>query len=141
VSTPWHHAADLVCGPLLGGAAWPLRLSAALCDLRPRFLPKGRAGRGFRAIARNGRVLLVSDVPLAELAGRAARVRLQTWHRALLAGDRPKPYGLLLCVRGADDTPAWGTRLLREPEAPFGLALALGGGVVLEFRLRIATST
>lgn len=135
MSPPWQHAADLLRGPLLDGAAWPLTLTAYLCDLRPRFLPKGTGGRGHRAVARNGRVLLASDLPLADLPGRGARVRLQTWHRAVLPGDRPKAHGLLLCVRGAKGAvPEYGTRLVREPEADYGLALDLGGGLVLEFR-------
>jgi hypothetical protein len=135
MSPPWQNAADLLRGPLLDGAAWPLTLTACLCDLRPRFLPKGIGGRGHRAIARNGRVLLASALPLADLPGRAARVRLQTWHRAVLPGDRPKAHGVLLCVRGGGETvPAFSTRLVRAPEADFGLALDVGGGLVLEFR-------
>jgi hypothetical protein len=131
---PWDHAADLLCGPLLEAGGWPLRLFVALCDLRPRFLPKGRGGRGHRAIARNGRVLLAADLPLADLAGRAARLRLQTWHRAILPGDAPKPYGLLLVVAVTEAAPSFTTRLMRQPETPFALALALGGGLVLEVR-------
>jgi hypothetical protein len=138
MSPPWQHAADLVQGPLLtAGAPWPLSLCALLCDLRPRFLPKGQAGRGYRAIARNGRVLLAGDAPLAELAGRCVRLRLQTWHRALLPGDRPRPYGLLLWVRLADgDEPECETRLARHGEGSADLALALdvGGGQALHFR-------
>jgi hypothetical protein len=135
MSPPWHPAADLLHGPLLTEAAWPLQLRVRLCDFRPRFLPKGTAGRGYRAIARNGRVLLASDLPLAELPGRVARVRLQTWHRAILPGDRPKPHGLLLCVRAAEDVlPRFRARLVREDEAPCDLRVALGGGLVLEFR-------
>jgi hypothetical protein len=136
MTTGWHHAADLLAGPL-PAAAWPLLFLARLCDLRPRFIPKGEAGRGYRAVARNGRVLLASDRPLAELAGRVARLRLQTWRRAVLPGDRPTAHGLLLCVRCSDVPPASPThvtRLVRTPEEPFDLALALGGGLVLVFR-------
>src|SRR5206468_2022091 len=85
--------------PAPGGAApWPFALRAVLCDLRPRFLPKAAVGPGRRAVARNGRVLLCSDRPLDALAGQPASVRLQTWHRAILPGDLPAPYGVLLCV-------------------------------------------
>jgi hypothetical protein len=135
MTPPWSHAADLLHGPLLDRALWPLMLCVLLCDLRPRFLPKGRAGRGHRAVARNGRVLLASDVPVTALTGRPALVRLQTWHRALLPSDRPKAHGLLLCVRDAGDAvPQHGTRLVRVPEEPFELAVEVGGGLVLEFR-------
>jgi hypothetical protein len=145
---PWNHAADLLSGRLLGVDAWPLSLAVTLCDLRPRFLPKGSAGRGHRAIARNGRILLASDLPVTDLAGRPARIRLQTWHRALLPGDPLKPHGLLLCLRCADTPdPLFTTELVSEPTAEADLVLAVGGGRVLEFRgcrrssiVRIATS-
>src|SRR6266852_3979985 len=92
--------AGLLWGRLLASnPAWPLHFSALLGDLRPRFLDKGRVGRSHRAIARNGRVLLVSELPLEALANNVVRIRLQVWHRALLSGDAPEPYGWLLCVR------------------------------------------
>jgi hypothetical protein len=138
MSPPWQHAADLIRGPLLTAAApWPLSLCVLLCDLRPRFLAKGQAGRGHRAIARNGRILLAADRPLAELVGRCARLRLQTWHRAILPGDRPKPYGLLLCVRPADgEEPQFETLLVSQPDGSAELALDVGGGQALHFRRR-----
>ncbi len=129
--------------PLLSGplseppAPWPLLLWARLGDLRPRFLPKGRAGRGWRAVARNGRVLLASDVPVEELTGRGAAVRVQTWHKAVLPGDEPKPYGVLLCVRVADaptGAKCLEARLEREPGGNVPLALDVGGETVLTFR-------
>src|SRR5437879_6049510 len=93
------HVSRILWGPLWATAGTlPLTLSATLCDLRPRFIQKYQVGRGYRAIARNGRVLLASDCSLADLAGRCARVRFQTWHQAILGGDKPKPYGLLICV-------------------------------------------
>jgi hypothetical protein len=136
MSPPWHHAAHLLQGPLLApGAPWPLSLCVLLCDLRSRFLPKGQAGRGHRAISRNGRVLVAGDRPLAELAGRPARVRLQTWHRAILPEETPKPYGLLLCVRSADgEEPSFETLLVRHPGVPADLVLDVGGGQALHFR-------
>ena len=136
MSPPWQQAADLIRGPLLtAGAPWPLSLRVLLCDLRPRFLAKGQAGRGHRAIARNGRVLLAADRPPGELAGRCTRLRLQTWHRAILPGERPKPHGLLLCVRPVDnEDPEFETRLVRLSEGSGDLILEVGGGLVLEFR-------
>jgi hypothetical protein len=138
--TGWDHAGSLLGGPLAGGAApWPFALRAVLCDLRPRFLPKAAGGPGGRAVARNGRVLLCSDRPLDALAGRAASVRLQTWHRAILPGDLPAPYGVLLCVRCLDGAPGpgppvFGTRLVRRSEGAGDLLLDVGGGLVLEFK-------
>jgi hypothetical protein len=129
---------SLLHGPLLSPEMpWPLTLRARLGDLRPRFLPKGEAGRGFRAVARNGRVLLASDRPVAELAGRHAEVRLQTWHRAILPGEAPRPWGVLLCVRGLGDGAAadYTAALQRAGEGAFALALDVGGGMWLFFRL------
>jgi hypothetical protein len=104
--------------------------------LRPRFLAKGRVGKGYRAIARNGRVLLASDRSLEELAGCVAVVRLQVWRRALLPGDVPKPYGLLLCIR-SDANPgaeaAYLARLVLTPDPAAVLTLDVGGCWVLEF--------
>jgi hypothetical protein len=111
-------------------------LCATLCDLTPRFLAKGRAGRGYRSVARNGRVLLCSDVPPAELAGRVAAVRVQTWHRAVLAGDAPEPYGLVLTVRCLDrppESPLFTTRLAKASEREGELWLDLGGRLALAF--------
>ena len=144
MTPPWHHARDLLGGPLLtADAPWPLLLRAALGDLRPRFLPKGAVGRaGHRAVARNGRVLLCSDRPVAELAGLAALVRLQTWHRAALPGDEPAPYGVLLCVRGLErGRPLYAARLAPRAGANGDLTLDVGGTLVLEFSaLRTETS-
>jgi hypothetical protein len=141
MSPDWDHVGHWLRGPLLTlSGRWPVNLAALLCDLRPRLLPKGRAGRGYRAVARNGRVLVASDRPLAELPGLVSQVRIQTWHRVLLPGDRPEPYGLLLCIRSAADPcpgPVYATRLVPCPEEPFDLALDLGGGLVLEFRSRV----
>ena len=123
----------LVSSPQIG----PLHIHAQICDLRPRFLPKGRVGRGYRAIARNGRVLLATDRPLAEGVDQPAQVRVQTWHRAILPGDRAETYGILLCLRSDPvvvSMPNYAARLVGVP-APFCvLALDVGGGLILEFR-------
>jgi hypothetical protein len=126
MTLPWHHVRDLLGGPLLSAEApWPLVLRATLCDLRPRFLPKGAVGRaGHRAVARNGRVLLCSDRPVAELAGLAAVVRFQTWHRGLERGE-----------------PLYAARLAPDTEADGDLTLDVGGTLALELRaLRTETS-
>src|SRR5207253_2064575 len=110
--------------------------NARLGDLRTRFLPKGQVGRGHRAVARNGRVLLASDLPVTDLAGRVAAVRLQTWHRAILPGDVPEPFGLLLCVRvnpQPDGVPGWSMQLVDAREASGDLVVEVGGGKVLDF--------
>jgi hypothetical protein len=103
--------------------------------LRPRFLAKGKAGRGYRAIARNGRVLLASDCAVAELSGRIAQVRLQTWHRAILPFEPPESYGVLVvaqCDLRCPEGISYGTRLVKTCEEPFALALDLGGGQTLQ---------
>ena len=55
----------LLSGPLSRAGTWPILLRVRCCDVRPVFLPKGRVGRHYRAVARNGRVLLASDRGLA----------------------------------------------------------------------------
>jgi hypothetical protein len=113
-----------------------LTLEARLCDLRPRLLVKDRAGSSHRAVARNGRVLLASDLSLEKLNGRIAQVRLQTWHRAILPGDPPEPYGILMCVRSRECSsgqPLYETQLLRGQAELLDLRLDVGGGMVLAF--------
>lgn len=132
----WDQGGGLLNGPLLQRAGGlPFSFTALLCDLRPRFIPKGQAGRGYRAIARNGRVLLVSPYPLDPLIGRTVRGRLQVWHRVLLPGDPPAPSGLILWlgpVREAGTMPIYAARLARAGDAA-ALALDVGGGSVLAF--------
>jgi len=129
---------SLLCGSLPGERdAWPICLNARLCDLRPRFLAKCKAGGGHRAISRNGRVLLASDKPLADLIGQLVAARVQTWHKAILPGDRPAPFGILLCIRALDSVEHrdWYDARLYPPSAePVDLALDVGGGLRLEFR-------
>jgi hypothetical protein len=126
---------QLLGGPLwLAPASWPLVLIARLCDLKPRFLAKGTLGQSHRAVARNGRILLASHRPAAELADAVVQIRLQTWHKTILAGEAPREWGVLLCVRPTDQKPIYGTRLVRDPEGAFDLALELGGGLSLAFR-------
>jgi hypothetical protein len=116
-------------------ASWPLTLSARLCDLRPRFIAKGCVGRTHRAIARNGRVLLASEFPLSELDGKGVQVRFQTWHKAILAGDVPKPYGILLVVRVLSNSSLpFVARLVPASAEPCDFAINVGGGSRLEFR-------
>jgi hypothetical protein len=95
-------------------------------------------GSGCRAVARNGRVLLCGDRPLEELAGQRASVRLQTWHRTILPGESPRPYGVLLCVRTRSANDPTDTRftlhLVRPGEAEGDLRMNVGGGMVLDLR-------
>jgi hypothetical protein len=135
-----HPAVHLLSGPLFETErTWPLLLHAVLCDLRPRFIAKGQLGGSYRAVTRNGRILLASRLPLADLPGRSVQVRLQTWHKVILPGSAPEPYGILLCVQLPPDStalPTHATRLQPSPElpdAPFDLALEVGGGLSLTF--------
>jgi hypothetical protein len=157
VTDGWDQAGSLLAGSLRdGGAPWPVVLTAVLCDLRPRFLPKGVIGHSCRAAARNGRVLLCSDRPLADLDGKTARVRIQTWNRSVLPGEAPAPHGVLLVVQvgerrglsppvsaltagnnlAAWPDPVYQTRLTDVAQGA-DLTLDVGGLKVLEFR-RIA---
>ncbi len=136
MTVDWRHGGDILRGPLLDAAGiLPLTVPAILCDLRPRFIAKCKVGRGYRAVARNGRVLLACDRPLAELVGREARVRFQVWHRALLPGDCPEPYGVLVYVDirhlGGSER-RYHTRLAKAAESAADLILDVGGGFNFE---------
>jgi hypothetical protein len=133
----WELAGSWLKGPLCGVEAWPLTIRAVLCDLRPRFIEKHGIGRGYRAVARNGRVLLCGDRSLADLTGITASVRLQTWNRKILTGDAPKPYGVLVYVHGRDrlmDGVLFTTQLAPSAEASGDMSLDVGGEWALEFR-------
>lgn len=129
---------ELLHGRLRPAAGdWPVRLAVRLGEMRPAFLAKGRAGRGHRAVSRNGRVLLASDRPLAGLVGRVARLRMQTWHLRLLPGDPATVHGVLLYVEAADNAdtlPAFDVRLCRSGQGNAELALDVGGRLMLAFR-------
>jgi hypothetical protein len=134
-------AISLLRGQLLGEhSGLPLTLRVQLDDVRPRFIPKCQVGGGYRAIARSGRVLLASDRALTDLIGQDLRLRIGIWHRAILTGDRPEPYGLLLIVRaavGPMNEPLFSGRLMAGHVDSADLALDVGGGQSLVF-FRIA---
>src|SRR5947199_10831558 len=93
----------LIWGPLLKLAtSESLCLRAVLCDLRPRFISKCRVGRGYRAVARNGRILLASNMPMESLVDREAQIRLQPWRKVILPGERPETYGILIYAHCVD---------------------------------------
>jgi hypothetical protein len=143
---------QLIWGPLLVGQdsnsapqvpayGRPLCFRAVLCDLRPRFIPKCRVGRGYRAVARNGRVLLASNEPMELLIERQADIRLQPWRKVILAGERPEVYGLLMCARsfdpdhrpGLESEAVYHSYLVREAQSSADLAVDVGGGMMLVF--------
>src|SRR5437879_5694614 len=115
------------------------------CDVRPRFIPKCRVGRGYRAVARNGRVLLASNVPLDLLIERETEIRLQPWRKVILPGERPETYGVLMCARcpdpdhrsGLESEAIYRSCLVSEPQSTADLAVDVGGGMVLVFFPRI----
>jgi hypothetical protein len=114
----------------------PIVLEAVLGDLQSRFIPKGRVGRGYRAIARNGRVLFAGDRPIADLTDRLAWVRIQTWHKRILPDDPPRPSGLLVCVRServVEAIPRYLARLAGIAAEQAAIVIDVGGGSVLEF--------
>jgi hypothetical protein len=128
-------AEALLRGPLARAGELPIVLNVRLEDLRARFIPKGRAGRGYRAVARNGRVLLASDRAVEELAGRVALLRIQTWHKRILPHEPPEPFGLLVCVRtgGIPESGArYLARLAEDGTSSADLIVDVGGGRVLE---------
>jgi hypothetical protein len=126
----------LLTGLITADPSLPVRLRVLFGDLSSRFLSKGRVGHGHRYISRNGKVLLATDVALKDLAQQIAEMRLQVWHRTLLPGDKPEPFGFLLCVRGASVEPALGlhrANLVAVPASPCELAIDVGGRMWLEF--------
>jgi hypothetical protein len=158
MSPQWNPALELLQGPLwLSRGSLPIGLTAVVCDLQPRFIPKGRAGRGFRAIARNGRVLLASHFPFDQLKARCWSIRFQLWNRIILPGQPAEPFGLVCWVgmkplpfmpssEGIGDPgrletgpttegrPVFGTQLVRNPEEGFDLTVDVGGRTLWEFR-------
>ena len=131
-------AGNLLWGTVLDQAGGlPLSVLALLPDLRPSFIAKGKVGRGYRAIARNGRVLMASDRNLAELAGEVSLVRFQMWHRAVLPHEPHGPYGLLFVVRRVLPTSCaevpYTVRLVEVEKAESDLILNVGGCKLLEF--------
>ena len=148
----------LIWGPLLPrqdsnpapqpSAYESLCLRAVLCDLRPRFIPKCRVGRGYRAVSRNGRVLLASNVSMDLLIEREADIRLQPWRKVILPGQRPETYGVLMCARcsdpdhrsGLESEAIYRSCLVSEPPSTADLAVDVGGGMVLVFFPRIESA-
>ena len=133
---------SILSGPLLESAASKsLLFRAVLCDLRPRFIPKGRVGRGYRAVARNGRVLLASNLSMESLIERDVRIRIQPWRKAILPEERPETHGVLMCVRCLDPAPpsektrsrAYRAWLVNETLTNAELVLDVGGGMKLVF--------
>jgi hypothetical protein len=114
---------------------------AILCDLRPRFIPKCRVGRRYRAVARNGRVLLASTLPMESLIEREVAIRLQPWRKVILPGESPETYGVLMCVRcldpglrsGLEGQEVYHSFLVREAQSAADLSVDVGGGMVLVF--------
>jgi hypothetical protein len=141
MTTSWDQGGGLLQGPLLDRAgSLPVTIRVILCDMSTRFIAKGRAGCGYRAVARNGRVLLATPLPLTDLANQEVRVRFQVWHRAILEGDGPEPYGVLLCVRmplahGAtrNEEAIYRAHLVHDPAESSVLRLEVGGGMSLAF--------
>jgi hypothetical protein len=129
--------AYLLRGPGCAAGLWPILLTARWCDLGRSFLPKGRVGRSFRAVSRNGRVLLASDLPLEDLRGRCVQARLQTWHRTILAGTPPDPFGVLVCLRGQAELQAQSShvaRLVAAETTGADLVIDVGALRLLELR-------
>jgi hypothetical protein len=128
------YASELLHGPLT--AAWPISLRAVMCDLRPRFIRKCQVGRGYRAVARNGRVLLASKWDLPELAGREVQVRVQAWHKMILPGEPAEEWGVVVWIgaaRVSDVERPFAARLVKVGRGHSVLGLEVGGGMSLNF--------
>ena len=73
-------------------------LDAALPCLAPAFESKGRIGRHFRAVSKNGQVLLLTPREAGEMEDAITRLRLSIWHRPNHSGEKPEPWGISLCA-------------------------------------------
>jgi hypothetical protein len=63
----------------------------------PAFIPKGKVGRHFKSISRNGLVILMSTFPPRDVPNSTAvHLRVAVWHRSHLQNDPAMAYGLLL---------------------------------------------
>lgn len=117
-----------------------LSIETTLPPLSPAFLPKGQMGRHFRAVSRNGQVLLMSPQPLGEMEHRRVRLRVSIWHRAHLPREAPGPWGLLLFARALEVSAGPGVQFPVLAAALGGahaceaaLSVELGGGRFLNF--------
>jgi len=100
-----HKPTSWPLAPLLGGLlleqndvlpAEGLQMTTALGDLGRAFIPKGGVGRHYRAVSRNGRVLLATDRPLEECGNRIVWLRIACSHRQILSDDESCQWGVLL---------------------------------------------
>lgn len=77
-----------------------LLLNVKLPPLGPAFIPKGKVGRHFKSISRNGLVILMSTFPPRDVPNSTAvHLRVAVWHRSHLQDDPAMAYGLLLHVQ------------------------------------------
>jgi hypothetical protein len=114
-------------------------LDVTLPQLGPAFIAKGKIGRHHKSISRNGLILMMSTVPLPNLAGTGARIRLSIWHRSHLPGERAQAYGLLLHVEArqapsrTSHTNPHTAEIGASHDADALLSFELGGGRFLNF--------
>jgi hypothetical protein len=86
-----------------------------------------------RAISRNGRILLVSDIPLAQAVGRPVLLSFRAWRRSILANEPACVWGVLLRMSAqavghhAPDHPAADCSVEDQPRRSAQINLGLGG--------------
>jgi hypothetical protein len=117
-----------------------LLLDVRLPPLGPAFIAKGKIGRHFKSISRNGLILSMSTIPLRELSDSVPiRLRLAVWHRWHAQNEPATPYGLLLHARPLQITSAQSRERLARAEVAkshstdASLSLELGGERFLVF--------
>ncbi len=98
------------------------------------FIAKGKVGRYFKSISRNGLILLMSATSTDDLQyATAVRLRFAIWHRSHLRTEAAVPYGLLLHPRPLQTISAQSDEGLYRAEitasrfANAALSLELGG--------------
>ena len=129
---------SIACGPLWtefeSSRGTSVLLNVTLPALGLAFIAKGKVGRYFKSISRNGLILLMSATSPDHLQyATAVRLRIAIWHCSHLRTEAAVPYGLLLHPRPLQTTSAQSEEGLYRAEitashfANAALSLELGG--------------
>jgi hypothetical protein len=129
---------SIACGPLWtefeSSQGTSVLLNVTLPALGPTFIAKGKVGRYFRFISRNGLILLMSTTSTDDLQyATAVRLRIAIWHRSHLRTEASVPYGLLLhaqplqTISAQSDEAPYRAEVTALHSANAVLSLELGG--------------
>ncbi len=111
----------------------PIILITNAPDFGQAFIAKQALRNHPRAISRNGRVLLVSDTPLAQAIGRPVLLSFRAWRQSILANEPASVWGVLLrisahaLVRRSLEHPMADCTIEVQPRRDAHINLDLGG--------------